>query len=290
MADWNTPLLSTAYASFLSIMKDRDFDAGSLFLNAPTNPVTGMIRYVRASNKFQEYDGAVWQDKLLAIAGGGTGGGNASDARTNLGLGTIAVQAANNVNITGGVISGLASFGVNGLGTFGSISVTSLLQDALVVAGGARFGTGAVNLIDTTGKIAALSATQLANLSGIALTNLNASNLASGTVAHARLGSGGGTAVKFLREDNTWQDITVVKSITKVTGTYLTGGGPQNFTITPNLTDWTKAVITFGGTTSTTNNTGVFEITSNSNLSINIGSVASNSPFVCYILEFKNVG
>ena len=43
--------------------------------------------------------------------------------------------------------------------------------------------------------------------SGANLTALNASNLASGTVAPARLGTGSGGSTKFLREDNTWQTI-----------------------------------------------------------------------------------
>lgn len=43
----------------------------------------------------------------LAIADGGTGASSADAARTNLGLGTLATQAANNVAITGGSITGV---------------------------------------------------------------------------------------------------------------------------------------------------------------------------------------
>lgn len=43
----------------------------------------------------------------LAIGDGGTGATTAADARTNLGLGTIAVQNANSVTITGGTIDGI---------------------------------------------------------------------------------------------------------------------------------------------------------------------------------------
>lgn len=146
MADWNQPQLTTTYILVLSQLMDRDTDAFTLGLSTPSNIPTGAIRYVRASNKFQEYDGATWNDKVLSLAGGGTGAVSAAAARTALGLGDMATQTSSAVAITGGSLAG------NGSG----------------------------------------------------LTTLNASNLASGTVPTARLGSGAASSASYLRGDQTW--------------------------------------------------------------------------------------
>lgn len=69
------------------------------------------------AGKYLKTDGtnASWDDLdistaditgTLPILNGGTGATTASNARTNLGLGSIATQAANNVSITGGTIGG----------------------------------------------------------------------------------------------------------------------------------------------------------------------------------------
>lgn len=149
-ADWNLPILTSAYATVWhpSILA-RDVDAITLQIAAITNPPTGAFRYVRASDKFQEWSGAAYVDKVLSLAGGGTGGSSAATARTSLGLGDMATQDSTAVAITGGSLAG------NGSG----------------------------------------------------LTSLNATNLASGTVPTARLGTGAASSSTYLRGDQTWASL-----------------------------------------------------------------------------------
>lgn len=146
MADWSLPSLLTLYTLVLDYLKARDEDAGTLCVSTPSNPPVGMFRYVRASDKLQEWNGSAWVDKVLSIAGGGTGGATAITARTSLGLGDMAIQTSSAVAITGGSLAG------NGSG----------------------------------------------------LTSLTATNLATGTVPTARLGSGAASSASYLRGDQTW--------------------------------------------------------------------------------------
>ena len=102
MANWSNPLITTNYDVFVNEAKDRDVDSATMFLNAPTNQPVGSIKFNRATGTFQEWSGSAWVDKVIAVAGGGTGASSSGGAVAGLGLGTMSLQNSNTVNITGG--------------------------------------------------------------------------------------------------------------------------------------------------------------------------------------------
>lgn len=106
MADWNKPVASDGYANWPGLVKDRDdlsltmCDSTAGWSNIPA----GAMRWDHAALKLQRYNGSTFVDEVLSVAGGGTGAATAANARTNLGLGSLATQAASAVAITGGAI------------------------------------------------------------------------------------------------------------------------------------------------------------------------------------------
>jgi hypothetical protein len=91
------------------------------------------VKLVRSPVKFQEWDGAAWNDKVLDLTGGGTGSATSAGARTNLGIGSMGTQNSNAIAVTGGTLTGITQLDMSGGITFaadGTYGVGTLAKQA----------------------------------------------------------------------------------------------------------------------------------------------------------------
>lgn len=171
----------------------------------------------------------------LPVASGGTGSTTASGARTNLGLGTISTQDANNVSITGGAISGITDLAVADGGTGAS------------TAAGARTNLGAT----TVGA----NLFTLPNPSAIRYVQLNTDNTVTvmdAATFRAAIGAGtGGGSVSSVSGTGTVNGITLTGAVTS-TGSLTLGGTLSGVSLTSQVTGTLPAA---NGGTGNTNGT-----------------------------------
>ncbi len=83
-----------------------------------------------------------WGGTAIGLTVGGTGATTAAGARTALGLGTIALQDANSVTITGGTITGMPNPSANS--DVANKSYVDSFAQGLTIIGGSRLATAAV--------------------------------------------------------------------------------------------------------------------------------------------------
>ena len=136
--------------------------------------------------------GTLTMSGTLAIANGGTGGSSALTARTNI----LPAQGSS------------AGFILSTNGTDVSwVNPATVLNYAAGSTGQIQFNNGnslaASASLTWTAATSTLAATNIAG-SGAALTALNASNLSTGTVPTARLGSGTPSATTVLKGNGAW--------------------------------------------------------------------------------------
>ena len=118
---------------------------------------------------------------------GGTGGITASEARDNIGLGSIATQDSTGISVTGGSMSGMTSVDTSALTATGTSTLSTV-----DINGGAIDGTAIGSSTTSTGAFTTLNATGTSTLSTV---DINGGNIDGTAIGSASPSSGAFTSL-----------------------------------------------------------------------------------------------
>ena len=216
-----------------------DISGGTTGLTASGGPVTAA--------------GTITLAGTLAVANGGTGSGTESGARTSLGLGSIATQAANSVSITGGSITGITDLAVADGGTGASTASAARLNLLPTVAANAgkvlSVNAGATDVEWATVGTGTVTSVSVATANGVSGSVENSTTTPAITLS---LGAITPTTVNGLTVTTTTGTLTLSSGKTLTANNTLTLAGTDSTVMTFPSTSATiartDAAQTFTGT------------------------------------------
>lgn len=175
-SDWNEPTVDTLYVDWDTSLKARDDALATMYGNGITwtNLPTGAIRWNSSTDRFEKWNGTTWENLSTALSGTLKAANNLSDvasaatARTNLGLGTIAVENTP-LDLTKGGTSSTTAAGARSVLGCGTMAVQN--ANAVAITGGSLTGLTGITILSGN----ALNFVSSGTVSGVSvLSNVSA--------------------------------------------------------------------------------------------------------------------
>ena len=244
-------LTATSFVGALTgnVTGNASGSSGSCTGNAATATALATARTIGGTS----FDGTA--NIAVALAAASTALATARD------IGGVGFDGTANITLPGVIASGTQdTSGTAALATLFTVTANNstdetvypLFADGATGSQGAETDTG-LTYNPSTGL---LTSTGFSG-SGASLTTLNASNLSSGTVNVARLGSGSSVTTKFLRGDNTWQTVSGTPEGTAILSTGESGASKYLREDGDGTCSWQAVPAAVGGASGVDFNDGV---------------------------------